>query len=537
MEPNNLTEINNICGCLLIQSYKESVDEPEYMAINSESTTKAYLDLRWQYANEIIRIIKDLELTIYLMEYEYPVESVITKSFPKENIIIFYQGVFLDLIHQLKHRIIQLVQFLNFTPPPKEEFLDQDFKKQKGKIQDLTIKALTSTLKEDALIKILNIWDEDDLSSNNGIKVVLHKRTKYHHFISPLNYSREYTKIHGLRILENYKQYLSEAGKQYIKEETDKLSSEYSELSLKKCIETMDLVYENIKQISQYYLQVNNWNYDPSMQFDLIMKESEIKSAFTIKNTTSKSLISSKISDFLNIALELLKAHFGENLLTVYLVGSLGRGEFEPAKSDINLYVITNNSYKIDDESMELLKEIKNDIRFVTKEKFFLPINKKIRFICLFDGIVLFGNQLITNETFPNSGTELAYLMNKDLLEKIIILRKWCDDKSIEKNIINISEKARWIANEILHYFYGICDANHPGDYTFSKKKRMEKLLKYNPENKKPFETISELTHSNIRTLGELLMILDAYQPKVEKNIKKMEEIVESINKRKEWNV
>src|SRR3972149_5594919 len=130
--------------------------------------------------------------------------------------------------------------------------------------------------------------------------------------------------------------------------------------------------------------------------------------SFDINNKCSKNKIKEPLKSILEKSMaELLETE--RNITTIYLVGSLGRGEFEEGFSDINIYIINN----IEDEGLVLMEDQIFTFYIFTQGKFLSDACKKYRIIAKADGILLHGKDFVKDEQLKASPL-LALTLNEE---------------------------------------------------------------------------------------------------------------------------
>jgi hypothetical protein len=527
MKSENIISFKKLSEGLLTEIYKRSLEEPEYLAIHSQTATLGYYYKRWQYVNEVKRVLLDLELVIALMKECYDKTLLDKLGANEEDVLVFYQGYYLDLVHQMKDKISKMIYFLDTAIDEKDPITTKELKKHEGtEGSDKKVAKLIPKLSCPELKSLLSVWDENGDVIKNDIIICLKRRTQYHHKISGIHLNEEFSRIKAFRTILNYSGLLSEQKKTFIKEAISKELLNFTILSQKKAEKTFQEILDNVEKTAEIFVKKYNFSDNPTTTVEIFNKYLELEDSFKVINISHESLIQSPMKDFLTNAVELAKKYYKSNLLSVYLVGSVGRGQYEHGQSNLNLYILLKNGAgELDKETLKKLKEIRNEIKIINFSDFLKDDFKKDRFICIFDGVLLFGKEM-PKEEFPRSGAELTYLMNKDLPKDLKYIREWCNDKLIVKNITDISEKAQYISNQIIHYLYGIVDANHPGAYTFSRRTRTELILKYYPKHKKLISTLNQVRYSKVRTCSELMLIINALEPNIIKNIEKLERAI-----------
>ncbi len=523
------SNLNNLCTRLLIDVFKQKLSEPHCLAINCDSATTGYLQSRFDYANEVKRVLVDLKRVRSLMKYEYDESFLKAEGLSKEDIIIFYQGYFLDLVHQLKDKLIKMSYLLENDIDSSEEFTIEDLKK-KVRSSDQKLKKYLSAIKSKKLEDLMSKWDADDHSGQSGIQVCLRKRTGYHHFLSTLHQNQDFNEIKGLRIVLSMSGVLTTEGEKLLQEKRDKTLEDFSTVSQKQLEKTFDEIYKNIDDIALLF--INELGYPLVGEGDkkVINEYLQFSNTLKIVNLTNFDAIDATHKNWINDMIELCKCRYGNDLRSIYLLGSLARGEHEEGVSDTNIYIILEKGAKeIDKESAKLLREIKNDVKVINISDFLGEEYKKDRFICTFDGILLYG-KMLPHEEFPQSGSELTYLLNKDLVSEMQEIRKWCEDDTVEKGPEDLTERCQYLSSKIIHFLYGVVDANHPGNYTFSRKLRINAINKHYPENKEALSNLEMARVSNINNVSSLLAILDVFEPIVARDIEKIKKVLDKKN-------
>ena len=520
------SNLNNLCTRLLIDVFKQKLSEPHCLAINCDSATTGYLQSRFDYANEVKRVLVELKRVKSLMKYPYNESFLKAEGLSKEDIIIFYQGYFLDLAHQLKDKLIKMCYLLENDVDSSKEFTLKDLKKKVGS-SDQKLKKYLSVTKLETLKDLMSKWDEENPSGKSGIQVCLRKRRGHHHFLSTLYQNEDFNEIKGLGTVLNLSGVLTTEGEKLLQEKRDKTLEDFSVISQKQLEDTFDEIYKNIEDIALLF--INEFGYPLVGESDKEVVNEYLQFSGTLKivNLTNSAAIDIKHKNWINNMMELCKVYYGDNLQSIFLVGSLARGEYDEGISDTNIYIILKNGAReIDQESAKLLREIKNDVKVLNVSDFLGEEHRKDRFICTFDGMLLYGEGL-PDEEFPESGSELTYLMNKNLVSEMKEIRKWCEDDTSEKSWEDLTEKCQYLSNQVIHFLYGIVDANHPGNYTFSKKLRRDAINKYYPSNAKSLSNLESARISKIKDKDSLLAILDVFEPIVTRDIEKIKEVLD----------
>jgi hypothetical protein len=159
---------------LLIDSQIESEKRtPSSWKKQGLTTEKAHLKMvRWQFINDIVRILSEINLVIALF-INTPTDEHLTKlGTTKSRFYVFLVGTFFNLIHQVKDKLFRLLYTLNYD----------DYKKYSLEAAKIKIPKLikVKNLKRIITLNIgeeLNTWGEE---SSTCIGVTLKHRTKHH---------------------------------------------------------------------------------------------------------------------------------------------------------------------------------------------------------------------------------------------------------------------------------------------------------------------------------------------------------------------
>ena len=133
-------------GILLAYQNKRN-REPEYEAVYYFSNKSSALSKMNQYASDIEKIIREINFTESLI-IELPEDTYLKKlNIMPEDYILYHKGYFLELIHQLKDKLVRLVDA--FSKINEEKFTEPD----KIKINKVCCRSLIE--KNQDLIKLL----------------------------------------------------------------------------------------------------------------------------------------------------------------------------------------------------------------------------------------------------------------------------------------------------------------------------------------------------------------------------------------------
>ncbi len=501
---------------LLMRAFRKETSEPENIAVDQVSKELRFLQRQNEYAVEIERVFKELHLTLsFVIDLKSWQESKV-EGVPKEDILLYYQGNFLTLIHQLKDKILQLINLITENAIPQKPADENDIKlknllDKKGEIIDKL--GIKSELQQ---------WDQQNKESL--IAKALAKRTTHCHRVSKMRYREDYQKLGFARIMGNpaFRQGLTDYGKQQIekikKENSERLFSDV-ELNIK---ETLLAIEENISKISEALISY----------FNLPFLEEEIKKIYEAYNkmlesfnVTNRASLD-KVSDFhrekLLKLVKIIKDNFRDELCSIYLVGSLGRGEYEEGCSDINLYIVVKDGcesrFAVLPETIpykrELSLEIFGKTEFLSKEK------QRHRFIIYADGVLIYGDDLLRGEKFPKAGLFVALLLNDDILEILDHATQWSKDHR-DASPLEISQKSKILAKHIIDFVYGVVISNKP-QFTSSRGERVLKINEMYPDGSEVIETLFAVSKYGVGDWESFDNLIKGFREKAEINLERM---------------
>src|SRR3989338_2744178 len=498
---------------LLFLDFQQGTEEPEYEAMGRITKKHKVFQTRWQYANDLERAIKELELTsIFLLETNQSI-SAHGKQFDSEEIISYYEGIFLDCVHQIKDKLFRLVWWM---------LQDEDSKTHPNEPDNIKIKSFKpyeALLKYIGVLDLLKEWNQD---ANSGIAVALKKRTHHHHFVSKLQLDTDYQKIRMSKIA--FSGMLSEYGKTRVQQISNESYVKWKALIVDKQEQTQKLVLQNINGISKELIKHFKIPTDVSKYAEVIDKYVETQKRFDIENKTDQSKIKPEIKKITDEFIKFNSEFFKEKLISIYLTGSVPRGEFVPGASDINLIIIVNfNTYGTLPPKVNPFI----DVYIFGEQEFLSKQNKKWRFICWSDGLPIYGKEYdFDKKEFPKPGTLLTLLLNRGFIEKLEEIKNQVSRlENPNKQILRyFSLKAVKI---MLDFQFGVAMANRP----FYTSNRAEKIryIKQFPNIHKQINTFESIYKNGIIHSQDFSMIIDTFLENARRNYKKIIEIEEEI--------
>lgn len=285
---------------------------------------------------------------------------------------------------------------------------------------------------------------------------------------------------------------------------------------LQKARKTLAEVEGNLNSISKAFITNMDLGAPQEKIESTLSAFMEMLTSLHIKNVSSLQKIPPNIQSKFDKGVDQIKAAFSDHLVSMYLVGSLGRGEYIDGISDINVYVIASNDFTPElnlDEQFTVLK--------FSPEGFLSEAGKKYRFICWADGVLIVGDDLLGTEEFPKPGLDLALLLNNDFVEDVQGWEQWIRDNS-RASSTEMCQQSRIMAKRMLDFVYGVAIANHP-TFTSSRKERVERINEMFPgDNERLIRTLLRIIQYGARSLEDLENMIAGFTPKAFENLEKM---------------
>lgn len=498
-------------GCLFRYVQKQNT-EPQNIVLAQVSKELRFLERQSEYANEIERVLKEIRLTAALIKECQTREPVVGIS--RHELLAYYQGVLLALVHQIKDKIVQLVHLMTEETVPDKPSIEKDVS-----VADL-LRKKQQMLRGIGIEEEIKQWEQENPSSK--IAVALRKRTHHHHRISGLRYDKDFVNLGFTEIATqpNFQDMLTDYGKEHIEkmrlESTERLFSG----ALAKAEDTLGEIEGNVERISAALVNYFKLPISQEEVAKIVNEHSEMLSSFDVVNRSSAD----KIAEPYKILLEALTAEIREahqdQCVAIYLVGSLGRGEFEEGYSDINVYVILN----IPEAEAHAVREDEIfSVRVFSRAHFLSEQCQKYRVIAKADGVLLHGEDLIKEEEMPKASLFLALVLNDDLSETLDQAKEWMEDNPTASPF-EISKKSRRLAKRFLDFIYGVVMANKP-QYTSSRMERIERINEMFPGNKGMIETLVGISRYGVGECESFRNMIEGFRPKAEMNLKKMRDV------------
>jgi len=502
-------------GCLF-RGYQKENTESEYVALGQTSKKTRFLMRQWEYASEVERVLKELRLTKSLIG-ACKTESMLAEVNGQE-LLAYYQGIFFTLVHQMKDKALQLVHLMTEKTLPNKLLIENNIS-----VSDL-LRKKQKILQKIGIEEEIKEWKQD--CPTNKIAVVLRKRTQYHHRVGGLKNNEDFSKL-GLAdtiLKSGTQEILTEQGKEkFEKMRADSAERLFSQ-ALEKAEDTLKVIEENIEKISGALVNHFNLPVSEKETLDILNTRNSMSNSFGIRNTNSFEKIPTYHKELLKTFIAKINEKYQKVVEVIYLVGSLGRGEYEEGYSDVNIYIIFSEENIPEVTSKEIINDIpykdELDIRVLSKRDFLSDKYLKYRIISKADGLLLYGTDLSAKEKMPNAGLFTALILNEDILDDLDKVKRWAEENS-SASLLEMSKKIRKLSKRIIDFLYGVAMSNKP-QYTSSRAERVLKIDEAFPENKLLTEMLVSISKSGAGNLEEIKDVVDAFRPMAKKNLNQM---------------
>lgn len=414
-------------------SIKGDVRQPHNYAMGRIPDGYARWVIASRYHSDVERILQELKAAVSFVSFPPDEAFLLKHSLNLEDYIMYHQGYFLDLVHQLKDKTCQLIKSVITT--------DKNYSEKHEKSVDLgKLLVDKDLLKIPHLAEHLGKWDEN--LSKGPISIVLKKRTFYHHFKNPLPTTTSYfqAKTHRFLLSANFQSQLSEYGKQIVEEKGKESLQSWQSDTATKMTATFNAIESNIESIAQALMSYYKFPYDATEKSSKRATQRYVGLSKLLEVPDSAyqvTAIQKPIRGILDILAIALPTALGNELSAIYINGSIPRGDFMWGLSDMNFVVITKNNspeiktiiHRFIDEPATILK-IPVDTKILSETEFAAPDQVKLRFICRTDGLLLAGQSTLLKEKDQRISFKLAWMLNKDFKDYISVLKKTLTDPS-----------------------------------------------------------------------------------------------------------
>lgn len=424
-----MIELEKLKTGLTIISAKGDIRQPQSSAM--ERVPEGYS--RWQtaslYLMDIERIMRELRAASSFVATLPDATFLSSHSINEEDYVMYHQGYFFDLVHQLKDKLCQLIKAI-ITP-------EKNYSQKHEKAAELK-----KLLKDDYVQNVPNLQEAlkewDDGSSNGVIAIVLKKRTFYHHFKNPLPGTESYlrTRTHRFLLSPSFQANLSDYGRQMITERGEQNLRSWQSDTADKMEKTIGAIEQNVESIATSLLGYYKFPDNQGSGKRTLLRYMHLNSQIEVSDSNySIQSIPSPTRGMLEALAQSLPFSLGDEFVAFYVTGSIPRGDFMRGLSDINLIVIIKRNIP---ELKQFAQHFIDgpyvgapmDTHILSQDEFMSTEQEKLRFICRTDGLLLAGTNLLTKEKTQKICFRLAWMLNKDYKVYLSNLKEVLKDAS-----------------------------------------------------------------------------------------------------------
>lgn len=477
---------------------------------------------RFSYANDLERVLSELNLTTSLLEKVTP-ESFLEiedRRYQPEELINYYAGIFFDQVHQIKDKLLNLIMVMEADDKSPKAYNEMNAKFKVSRV----LKQKEELFKKIGIYEEVKKWDED---SGSIFGQVLKKRSLHHHYLGRLQLNFDFQRIKMSRTMlePGSLSYLNDYGRKKMEEIREQSFEKFKSDILSKQHNTIIEIEANVEKIAN---RIANYYKVPTSQTELAKMSADYNrylSSLKIKNNANIKNIKGPIGEMIRSSVVIAKKLFGDLLVSIYLVGSCGRGEFIPLVSDVNfIFVLKTGSTK-----KYHFRSPVNSV-FLSEEEFLSDQYRKERFICWSDGVCVFGKEFkFKAGDFPKPGTLLATLLNRDFLDNLETLK---EDISQNTKITNLQLRAYCVkfAKIMMDFDFAIAMSNKPF-YSSSRRMKMDYIKENSPLTTRS-SIIEQIYWGKILIKPDnLITLIDTYKECSEANYQKMLDVEQNITR------
>lgn len=516
----------------MITHIKGDIRQPHNEAMGN--VAKGYS--RWQTASsyfyDIERILLEMKMARSFVDQLPDEVFYAAHSINAEDYIMYHNGFFLDLVHQLKDKTAQMINAI-VNPDDTYSSKTESSVKLSKVLNNERVKRIPG------LVEALKEWD--DSTHKGSIAIALKKRTNYHHFKNPLTGTKSYyqTKAQRTLLKPDMLSHLNEYGRQMIgAKQKESLETWHAEAK-QKMGKTSEAIDQNLEAVSKALMDYYRFpkGDEPEGKRVLMRYMPMLEDIKTIANTKTIADIEPHSAEMLGRLAELLQEVLGEDFVALYVTGSMARGEFNFGLSDVNTVIVIKKETELSKEEMRAHLEapakkwgVPTDMQFYLESEFMAEGNERIRFICKTDGTQIFGTDLLKYEPLPNKSYKLVWMLNKDFKEKLAEHRMWIESQA---SIDPSSRQAAFVARDLAKRAYRMAFGQIIGNntvYTASFKEMRRLLLFYTPENRHFIDMSYRITQRHPWADKEgLLAMVDAYERNLMPLYDRVNEVVNGV--------
>ena len=482
--------LDQLKSALVITNAKGDIRQPQNHAM--DRIAEGYS--RWwtasQYFYDIERILKEMKVAASFASTIPDASFFAAHTITPEDYIMYHQGYFLDLVHQLKDKLCQMTKAI-VTPAKNYSRKDE---KDAAEIRKLI--ANPYVMKIAGLATALGEWD--DSTHNGTIAIVLKKRTFYHHFKNPLPADKSYMDAKLSRFMQStsFQANLSDYGRQFFAEKGESSLAAWQSETKRKMSETLNAIEANIQGVARSLITYFKLPKNDGVGARILKQYADLDERIKVSSARrGRDSLDPAFNKALETLEEFLWTTWGEEIASIYVVGSTTRSEFLLYLSDINFVVVTKNANEARDAEIRgVLNEpfdraripISTEATVLTLDEFKSPSSEKIRFICRTDGVLLNAEDSLPSEWARKKCYKLAWLLNEDFKEALLAAKKKVLEDGVSLSDFDRAMLARQIAKRAYHMSFSMVIGNH-GGYAIGFKAMRQLNNFYYPDTNRAF--------------------------------------------------
>lgn len=428
-----MTALNDLKTGISFTHLKGDVRQPHNYAMGRIPARFSRWYTASSYVTDIERIIQELKTSLSFVTTLPDDIFLAQHSMNSEDYIMYHQGYFLDLVHQLKDKLCQMTNTLI-------TYVDDYSEKHEKSAKLNKILNDKSAQKIPHLCDLMKEWNADDPTQKGPIAIALKKRTFYHHYKNPLPNTDSYSKAKTNRFLlsPSFEVHLSDYGKQMVAERGKQSLQSWQSDTVEKMSDTLKMIETSVENISKSLVNYYRLPHTTDNSKQIIQRYFSLDKLLEIPDSTYKiDDIKQPARGMLDTLSQALPFALEKEFVALYVTGSMPRGDFMYGLSNINFVVVLKNDIpelktivqKFTDGPANALG-IPIDTKIFSEAEFMSSEHTKERFVCRTDGLLLTGTNLLKKGKEENISFKLAWILNKDFKDYLVSLKIILANKS-----------------------------------------------------------------------------------------------------------
>jgi predicted nucleotidyltransferase len=501
----------------LVSVFKQETDEPQSIAEEGLSDELARLNRVSGLSGEIERVQKEMDLAMsFVNKNSDELLADSAQNYSPDEYLLYHYGAFLNLVHQMKDKILHLCDGMTTVGSFKESKGKKEGKKGLGTV----VMEKEEIQNMPGLVDELQKWEQ---SQQNVIAYALCKRTTHHHTRSNLTLDKSYQDYQIYKTFlanSSVENVLTEYGKKVLAERGINGFKNWHLKIKTEMTEVREFTETSIQVISKI-LYENGSLLARESDFQAVLDaHQKMADSLKITNVASREKMSADFIEVVASVEKFLPNILGDNFISMYLIGSVARGDAVVGVSDLSIIVVLKEgSEELVQVSNTLMDKMNREyslirmfinITYFLESEFLGDKGKKLRFLCGTEGFLLAGKDILPKEKYPKPGTILVSILNGDVMERVQKLKRALEEENIPQS--RVDQIAREVAKIAIRVFYSAFLSNR-AVYERSLPRIVELLNGDAPQNK-PFvvslyKIASGQVRINLESLSTLSEIFD----------------------------